>query len=1101
MAEYNDIFRPETLAKLNAKSAESARILLGNRDLMRVMMSSQSLLNRIIRAEAPYKSRLENLAVSMITEMYPTITQENINIDAKIVSMSDVGRSLDEATPNEKRRRVINAITQGASVKSLEELFRVFKGHIDEINPALYDQYNQIMGEVFGIYDNDDAIAMMLAAVASGNKMAGGSSKIVISEALGIRARAICFPMLVHELIKGYYSILGQKGLKGDRETKQATIKKVDLLKNEPSDIRYGKFIYSAINNIFLAFADTDDKRVQSFFFQDIYDLEDDEFFPFIENAINEELTPQQIDWVQTTIENIISDLRADDFDATGINENKKLTNIYNKKKMNQQFLRMQQLAGVKSQPAFDDLVIEALTEYHLYVNYYSKGILKENLNEGIFTDLRNKLAKTFKGIKPTDALATTLFAKLRNLVKDDKLFDKIVNYLTTSKTLPSKENFSSWLDKNVPLKEVKTPMWKRAVLILMASLIGVLSAKKYDNNQINTLADNSKKIETATQQTPGLDSDEDTGDYSELAQELGVSDSTQDAIDTATGGTGDNPVDSSEDGKNIEVGFEKGEYTLNDEDKTAEEIADRIADLVPDGEQVTDGEIDVTGKISNTPGDPNSDNTAKDGSKNLDQKRIDTSKDLIPKVKDILKKKYSDKFPDPNKIKIGKEIKLKGEKVGKEGDKKEQTSGFKVNKLKTEKPKAPEKKDTPTPDVDKALFRAPKLTAPDANKYTVLAAQILPELISDEAYKNFRDNLKLGDGEVINDNSVAKNIERLKQENTKEAKDAIAALLWLRTIKKSPQTLASEFKKLDPKINLVFQGGKALKPGEKGKALYRPGSGLAQTPDAVKDQTTQLAEIYSSLLLEAQSNFSSLPGYIGDNEAKSKLGYLVPIYVYNWNATFGDGTFDYIQQGEYASSFNKFSKDAPVIVQKLSTQYGPKSQNQPSSAKKIPSDVARIIQTINKDTQLKSYLGRIDRKEELADLLLALFLYKDSKGAKLFDPNQTFAPNADKVRAALFGLNNKIKTTIKEEDNRTPEQKQIDVKKAYERIDKNTTLKNLLNKINTLDEFHQLVLQGILPFINPIFKKNTDTLKSAIAMAANSSKAYKDLFTSSNKK
>ena len=45
---------------------------------------------------------------------------------------------------------------------------------------------------------------------------------------------------------------------------------------------------------------------------------------------------------------------------------------------MNQQFLRMQQLAGVKVQPAFDELVIEALTEYYLYNNYYSKGILKE---------------------------------------------------------------------------------------------------------------------------------------------------------------------------------------------------------------------------------------------------------------------------------------------------------------------------------------------------------------------------------------------------------------------------------------------------------------------------------------------------------------------------------------------------------------------------------------------------------------------------------------------------------------------------------------------------------------------------------------------------
>ena len=330
MAQYRDIFSPEILNKLNQKSADSLQLMIGNRNLMQVMMSSQALLNEIIAAEAPYKSRLENLAVSIIKEKYPILNQENINVDARIVSLSDVERSLDEATPGEKRRRVINAITQGASVASMTELFRIFRSHLDEINPSLYEKYNQIMNDVFGIYDNDDAIALMLAAVAQGQKMAGGSSRIVISEALGIRARAVCFPMLVHELIKGYYEILAQSGFKDDDETTQATIKKIDTLSNEPEDIRYGKFIYKAINNIFLAFADTDDSRVQSFFFQDVYKLEDNEFFPFVENAINESLTPQQIDWVQSTISDIEDDLRADDYDTQGINETPNLVDLYN---------------------------------------------------------------------------------------------------------------------------------------------------------------------------------------------------------------------------------------------------------------------------------------------------------------------------------------------------------------------------------------------------------------------------------------------------------------------------------------------------------------------------------------------------------------------------------------------------------------------------------------------------------------------------------------------------------------------------------------------------------------------------------------------------
>jgi hypothetical protein len=358
MAQYRDIFSPETLNRLNQKSADSLQLMVGNRNLMQVMMSSQDLLNDIISAEAPYKARLENLATQIVKEKYPILDQENINIDAKITSLSDVERSLDEATPDEKRRRVINAITQGASVIGVMNLFRIFRNHLDEINPSLYDKYNQIMNDVFGIYDNDDAIALMLAAVAQGQKLAGGSSKIIISEALGIRARAVCFPMLVHELIKGYYGILGQSGLKGDRDTKQATVRAIDKLENEPEDIRYGKFIYKAVNNIFLAFAGTDDSRTQSFFFQDVYKLEDDEFFSFVENAINENLTPSQIQWVQDTIQSIEDDLRSDDYGASGVSEVASLTDLYNllKEESTQYNIEGQLLTNTEERPQKDIL-------------------------------------------------------------------------------------------------------------------------------------------------------------------------------------------------------------------------------------------------------------------------------------------------------------------------------------------------------------------------------------------------------------------------------------------------------------------------------------------------------------------------------------------------------------------------------------------------------------------------------------------------------------------------------------------------------------------------------------------------------------------------
>jgi hypothetical protein len=96
---------------------------------MQTMMSSQQILSQLARAEAPYKSELEQLAVNMVKELYPIIDEEGINLDAKLVGMSDVGRELDEAISPESRRRIINSITQGAALRGAFA-FYLFKEHL-----------------------------------------------------------------------------------------------------------------------------------------------------------------------------------------------------------------------------------------------------------------------------------------------------------------------------------------------------------------------------------------------------------------------------------------------------------------------------------------------------------------------------------------------------------------------------------------------------------------------------------------------------------------------------------------------------------------------------------------------------------------------------------------------------------------------------------------------------------------------------------------------------------------------------------------------------------------------------------------------------------
>lgn len=326
--EYENIFSPKTMAALKGKSGESLRQMIGNKDLMQTLLRSQEVLNSIIKAEEEYRDELEMVAVQMVTDAYPIIDYANIRIDAKIVGSSDIDvpnppPSEDPTLPSfgeddpeklKAKRRIINGITQGASVRGAFG-FMLFREYLDQINPELVGNYNEILKLVFGIYDDENAIAMMLAALSQGMKQEGGQSDMEYDEENNqfvIKAKALCFPMLVHEIVKGLYEIVGTEGFGPDKEKNQAVVGAVDKLSNEPNDLRFGKFLYDAISKIYNE-SDVNDARVRELFFAALYKLDDDEFFPFVENAINDELTPSQKQWAIGEMKDIEKDLKKDD--------------------------------------------------------------------------------------------------------------------------------------------------------------------------------------------------------------------------------------------------------------------------------------------------------------------------------------------------------------------------------------------------------------------------------------------------------------------------------------------------------------------------------------------------------------------------------------------------------------------------------------------------------------------------------------------------------------------------------------------------------------------------------------------------------------------
>ena len=330
--EYDKIFSAKTMASLKGKSGESLCQMLGNKSLMQTMSRSMALLQEIIDAEEGYRDELEMVAAQMVTDAYPIIDYANIKIDAKIVGMDDLDIpqggnnevSIDNtpAEAEKAKRRIINGITQGASIRGAFG-FMLFKEYLDQLNPELVAKYNEILKLAFGIYDDENAIAMMLAALAQGQKMQGGESEMEYdeeNEQFIIKARAICFPMLVHEIVKGLYEIVGTEGFGADKAKNQAIVGAVDKLSNEPNDLRFGKFFYDAISKIYND-SDIEDARVRELFFAEVYKLDENDFFSFVENAVNDELTPAQLSWATGTMKDIEKDLKKDDTGLEDLDE------------------------------------------------------------------------------------------------------------------------------------------------------------------------------------------------------------------------------------------------------------------------------------------------------------------------------------------------------------------------------------------------------------------------------------------------------------------------------------------------------------------------------------------------------------------------------------------------------------------------------------------------------------------------------------------------------------------------------------------------------------------------------------------------------------
>ena len=349
-ADYDKIFDPETLSKLKGSVAQR----LQGKNPMQVAMQLQQLAMQVMRLEQGNQDLLEQLAYDVVYEAYPYLksNEDVIEIDAKIVPQSQVKEALQPNTPDEedidelsveeenemmddiaadlKKRRLINAITQGGSTFSKSAHY-VQQEYIDIVGgEGTSDKYRDLMQAALDMIDFMIGMASMNMGGSDLENSATGAESVFYDfekEKWVIKARAIVFPVLILEIVKGMYEIIGLFGF-DDLERGEKVVSKVDKIKNEPEDIAYGQLITKNLFDIINKLETDVTPEERDDFLQDIYKLDNSEFIKLMTNVINNNVPTDQMNMLKGMFSQMRSDKKADDADSALFERYKKLAGL-----------------------------------------------------------------------------------------------------------------------------------------------------------------------------------------------------------------------------------------------------------------------------------------------------------------------------------------------------------------------------------------------------------------------------------------------------------------------------------------------------------------------------------------------------------------------------------------------------------------------------------------------------------------------------------------------------------------------------------------------------------------------------------------------------
>ena len=306
----------------------NTQVIQGGNPLMQLMMTVGQAMQQIIGIQMRHKEELEQLAIKLVKDemgipedamqfkaelvMQPMGAAEGMQQEPELPSEEEVEEfmgDMESFNLERSKRRFINSLIQGAAFKG-GHMYVLVSNELNDMDPRLLNLYGvsqSLMEHAYWIFPDMEQMA------GGGGGQMGQSEVDEETDPPTVKAKAVTFPLLVHELVKGVYEIFGTHGLPDDPRQQEMILNAEDTLPAEIWDSRLGPIFWEKFMATYpMELFDEDKKHIQHYLFMRFSALDAKEFFRVANLILAGD--PKGNKFIQDMVDDIVRELKKEEY-------------------------------------------------------------------------------------------------------------------------------------------------------------------------------------------------------------------------------------------------------------------------------------------------------------------------------------------------------------------------------------------------------------------------------------------------------------------------------------------------------------------------------------------------------------------------------------------------------------------------------------------------------------------------------------------------------------------------------------------------------------------------------------------------------------------